>query len=98
MAAKLQVSSSMSIARKKRKTNTLIARDGNHCWYCLREFNADLPSTLDHVIPLSQGGTNENENLVLACFTCNQIKGDDPSEYPRGCLEYLYGNQMVYLS
>lgn len=32
--------------------------------------------TLDHVLPWSLGGTNDPENLVCACWICNQIKGD----------------------
>ncbi len=44
-----------------------------YCFYC----NAQLTfneSTLDHVIPLSKGGSNRIENLVLACSDCNQKK------------------------
>ena len=32
--------------------------------------------TVDHVIPLSQGGTNDLENLALACFYCNRQKSN----------------------
>lgn len=32
--------------------------------------------TVDHVIPISQGGTNDNENLALACFHCNRRKSN----------------------
>jgi len=40
--------------------------------------------TVDHVIPLSQGGANTPDNLALACFHCNRRKSDrimavDPS-------------------
>ncbi len=30
--------------------------------------------TVDHVVPLSLGGSNELENLALACFHCNRRK------------------------
>ena len=30
--------------------------------------------TVDHVIPLAQGGQNSLENLALACFHCNRRK------------------------
>jgi len=32
--------------------------------------------TVDHVIPLTQGGTNTLDNLALACFHCNRRKSD----------------------
>ena len=40
--------------------------------------------TVDHIIPLSQGGTDDIDNLCLACFHCNRrksshISGIDPS-------------------
>lgn len=33
-------------------------------------------ATIDHVIPKSKGGTWDKGNLVLACYSCNQIKGN----------------------
>lgn len=33
-------------------------------------------ATLDHVFPMSRGGTHAPGNLVVACFGCNQLKGD----------------------
>ncbi len=32
--------------------------------------------TIDHMVPLSKGGTNEMDNLQLACNVCNRIKQD----------------------
>lgn len=32
--------------------------------------------TIDHVIPLSKGGSNKVKNIVLACESCNHEKGD----------------------
>lgn len=32
--------------------------------------------TIDHVIPLVQGGTDDLANLALACFHCNRRKSD----------------------
>lgn len=34
-------------------------------------------ATLDHVIPKSQGGTDYESNLVVACYPCNQRKADN---------------------
>jgi len=30
---------------------------------------------IDHILPLSMGGTNALENMVLACDSCNSLKG-----------------------
>jgi 5-methylcytosine-specific restriction endonuclease McrA len=32
--------------------------------------------TVDHVVPVSRGGTASMENLVVACRSCNSRKGD----------------------
>lgn len=32
-------------------------------------------ATLDHVIPVSQGGPDVLENVVLSCWPCNHTKG-----------------------
>ena len=32
--------------------------------------------TIDHIIPLSLGGTNDLENLAYACFLCNRLKSN----------------------
>lgn len=32
--------------------------------------------TVDHVIPVSKGGTDDQRNLVLMCVTCNEKKAD----------------------
>jgi 5-methylcytosine-specific restriction endonuclease McrA len=37
--------------------------------------------TIEHLIATSVGGTDDLENLVLACFQCNNDRGDQPGEY-----------------
>ena len=49
-------------------------RDRNRCQYCGRVF-ASTELNLDHVVPLSRGGTSCWENVVCACITCNSRKG-----------------------
>jgi len=34
-----------------------------------------LPFTIDHVVPLAEGSSNDLDNLALACFHCNRRKG-----------------------
>lgn len=48
-----------------------------YCYYC-NKYLAFRPrsATIDHKIPLSKGGTNDADNTVLACETCNRDKAD----------------------
>ena len=43
------------------------------CHYCGNKFSKDL-LTMDHIIPLSRGGTSERFNIVPACKDCNNKK------------------------
>lgn len=47
---------------------------GQACFYC-----GEAASSLDHKIPKSRGGLGA-ENLVPACFRCNQMKGNQTVE------------------
>lgn len=46
------------------------------CSYCGTPGTEHNPLTIDHVIPLSQGGSNARENKVVACYKCNRKKSD----------------------
>ena len=63
---------------RDKKRRALLARDGDRCCYCSEQFGPDLPPTLEHVIPRSQGGTWATKNLRLACGPCNNTRGDGP--------------------
>jgi 5-methylcytosine-specific restriction endonuclease McrA len=53
----------------------IMLRDAGACQYCL--VRLPLRSlTLDHVIPKSRGGSSTWDNLVAACYACNNFKGD----------------------
>ena len=53
------------------KKNIFI-RDKYECQYCGSKENLEI----DHIIPLSQGGTNEDDNLITSCHRCNNLKGE----------------------
>jgi 5-methylcytosine-specific restriction endonuclease McrA len=52
------------------------------CAYCQKDLIADTKdtsrvATIDHIIPVSKGGEVFNlDNLVSACYSCNQNKAD----------------------
>lgn len=53
----------------------VFARDKGKCQYC----GCTVPRTdmtLEHVTPRAQGGTTRWDNVVIACFDCNQKKRD----------------------
>ena len=47
------------------------ARDGRQCRYC----GATCNLSIDHIVPRSRGGSDELENLAVACRVCNSRKG-----------------------
>ena len=73
------------------KTRQIVLdRDGHSCVYCGRkeghigptETRLDGCMHLDHVVPVSHGGSGEVSNLVTSCRKCNMEKGDrTPAEW-----------------
>lgn len=48
-------------------------RDGFQCVYCGKT-PPEVTLEIDHIEPVSKGGTNDINNLVSACFDCNRGK------------------------
>ena len=49
-------------------------RDGSACFYCMTIMKFE-EATIEHLIPKSREGSDTIENLVLACFNCNNEVG-----------------------
>ena len=66
-----------SIPRKMREE--VFLRDSYTCQFCQEKFD---PSglTIDHLVPLALGGTDEVTNYVTCCRRCNARKADMPLE------------------
>lgn len=62
------------------RKNIIHVRDGYRCYYCRRICcgDGDRRPTIDHRVPKAQGGDDRYDNLVTACFACNQDKADTP--------------------
>lgn len=45
-----------------------------NCAYCLSPISVDT-STIDHIVPRSNGGSHHITNLQLTCWNCNHHKG-----------------------
>lgn len=50
-------------------------RDHFTCQYCGR-MSPDIVLEVDHIKPVSKGGTNDIMNLVTSCYECNRGKRD----------------------
>ena len=68
----------MSAPERRRRVETLIEIYGLQCWLCKEPIDRSLVNgnpmrlSLDHVIPLSRGGSNHIHNLRLAHACCNE--------------------------
>lgn len=59
-----------------RKLSLLMDKVSIECEYCEDEITDKQELTVDHVVPLAQGGTNDIDNLVLCCRDCNLRKNN----------------------
>lgn len=55
----------------------ILARDNYTCVYCGDKRG---PFDVDHVMPRSRGGSDEEKNLVCACRVCNMAKSNKTPE------------------
>lgn len=63
------------------RTNVYL-RDNYTCQYC-GDHITDNTGTLDHVVPISQGGKSNWTNLATACKPCNWRKSDKRTMKPK---------------
>lgn len=66
--------------------NEWIALKNKYNNTCLKCKRTDVKLTLDHVIPVSKGGSNTIENAQPLCLSCNSSKHDKTIDYR---LEFL---------
>jgi len=87
----------------RRQRADIYERDGHACRYCgwteadkaLTGDYVGAALSLDHVIPVSQDGTDDYENLVTCCTVCNRLKGDRTPEQAGMELSPLNGDSAV---
>jgi 5-methylcytosine-specific restriction protein A len=59
----------------RRKQNAVFARDGFKCMECRDEPGVEMLH-IDHVVPVSAGGSDDLTNLRVLCATCNLRKAN----------------------
>ena len=55
------------------KKEKIKSSNGDKCYFC--GCSNKLFLTVDHRVPKSRGGSNEEKNLRVMCHFCNQLKG-----------------------
>ncbi len=68
----------MDFLRTRKLRQSIHAREGGKCFYCLRQ-TPKRAHCMDHVVPQAKSGRNSYRNLVSCCMECNSAKGDTPA-------------------
>jgi 5-methylcytosine-specific restriction endonuclease McrA len=81
--------SAQKIKIDKKHLDKLIYLQDNKCFYC----ESDLKNykSIEHLIPISKGGDNNNKNLVYSCKSCNSQKNTSTLK------EYAIKKQLPHL-
>lgn len=62
----------------------LVWNNGKRCAICGKKIKDLNDLTIDHIVPLAEGGKNVAENFQLAHRACNEAKGSlMPDEYEK---------------
>lgn len=69
----------MSVSKRLRYE--VLRRDNHTCRYCGASA-PDVRLTVDHVLPVALGGTDDATNLVAACADCNSGKSSSSPDQP----------------
>ena len=61
--------------KHKKSIRSRLSESQNHrCCWC-GEYLTDENSTIEHIIPKNNGGTNHVDNLAISCSWCNHLRG-----------------------
>ena len=70
-----------SIRKSRRETLWRMSFKKNdgvvRCFVCGEQITKESYATLEHILPVSKGGTDDMNNLALSHAKCNQKRGND---------------------
>lgn len=52
----------------------ILTRDKHLCQQCMKDGRAKAATTVDHIKPKAQGGTDADSNLQALCWPCHRMK------------------------
>lgn len=61
--------------------SSILSRDPL-CVECLKQDRVTASQEVDHIVPLSRGGTDDEENLQGLCVDCHKVKSAGPAAKP----------------
>jgi 5-methylcytosine-specific restriction endonuclease McrA len=67
---------------EKFSSQEIFVRDRYRCHICKKRCRRNvvvphpLAPTMDHLVPLAEGGEHTRANTATACFLCNSVKGE----------------------
>jgi hypothetical protein len=65
----------------------ILSRDGFRCCFCGSVASAEVVLQVDHIVPISRGGSGFDDNLQTLCAECNVGKGTDVVAAAQALLE-----------
>lgn len=61
------------------------------CAFCRQNFDSFLETTVDHIVPISKGGSHTYDNIQLIHKDCNSSKNDvDPEDLTKSIYKRLW--------
>ena len=94
MDSKQKRNKRLNSKQNRKKKQQLIEFYGCYCWWCGKDFPED-ELNIEHLTPLSRGGTNNFENLRLAFRQCNSSRGNSLYPPPLSCCPFRLGDQGI---
>ena len=73
----------------------VLERDGYACKFCRRLCEQGVDAHVDHIRPITYGGTDDLANLQSLCKDCNLEKGRLPNVYSKKLRDASYHNSYV---